>query len=671
MRYPSEGLCRTKQFLTIPQYKSLLQHYIATLSLVKTKQLHAHTITSGILPFDLRSKFAASYALCGHIPYARKLFDELPDRSVILYNVMIRMYLKASLPCGSLRVFSEMVALGKCWPDKFTYSLVVKACCELSRLDAGVVVHGRIVVAGFDLAGFVQNSLLSMYMNCGKKEAAQRVFDAMQDRSVVSWNTMINGCFRNGFAEDALMMFSRMVDERVEPDCATVVSVLPACAYMENFMLGREIHAMVKEKGLGKLITVNNALVDMYAKCSKMDEARLLFDKMSERDVVSWTTMINGYVLNGDARSGLALCCLMQHYGLRPNVITIASLLSACGSLFLSTHGRSLHSWALRQKLDSEAIVETALIDMYAKCKCMDQSFRVFASASKKRAVPWNAIISGCSRNGLEREAIKLFKQMLMGEVHPQDATLSALLPAYSILADFHQATNIHCYVLRSGFVSGMEVATGLIDIYAKCGSLESAHKIFTKIPDKGKDVITWSAIIAGYGKHGQGERAVSLFNEMVQSGVRPNEVTFTSILHACSHAGLVDEGLHLFRSMLETKLVSPQTDHYTCIVDLLGRAGRLKEAYDLIKGMTFKPNHAIWGALLGACVIHENVELGEIAAGRLFELEPENTGNYVLMAKIYAAVGRWKDAENVRLMMGKMGARKSPAHSLIEVRNM
>ncbi|GMN42140.1 hypothetical protein TIFTF001_011344 [Ficus carica] len=666
MRNSSQALPRAKHFVT-----EQLNNCTATRSIARTKQLHAHVITTGSLSSRLSSDFTKSYALSGHVCYARKLFDELSDRSSALYNAVIRMYVHKGLHYDALKVFVCMLNEGKCRPDNLTYPFVAKACGELSLLDVGVSVHGCTLVSGFGLDAFVQNSLLAMYMNCREKGAARRVFEAMQDRSVVSWNTMISGYFRNGCVDEALRMFKWMIDVGVEPDSATVVSVLPTCGYTKNLALGREVHALVEEKGSGMNIKAYNALVDMYARCGKMDEAQVVFDKMGKRDVVTWTTMINGYILNGDARSALALCGLMQYDGVRPNAVTIASLLSACGSLSLSTYGRCLHGLALRQKHECDVIVETALIDMYAKCKHMDHSFRVFARTSKQRAAPWNAVISASSYNGLAREAMELFKWMLMEAIKPDDATLNGLFPSYSILSDFCQARDMHSYVLRSGFLSSTEVATSLVDVYSKCGSLESAHKMFSEIPNKEKDIIAWSVIISGYGMHGHGEAAVSLFNQMVKSGVSPNEVTFTSVLHACSHAGLVDEGLRLFKSMLESRQVNPQTDHYTCIVDLLGRAGRLEEAYDLIKSMTFRPNHAIWGALLGACVTHENVELGEIAAKWLFELEPENTGNYVLMAKIYAAVGRWKDAENVRRMMSEIGLRKSPAHSLIEVRNI
>nr|POF21342.1 pentatricopeptide repeat-containing protein [Quercus suber] len=504
------------------------------------------------------------------------------------------MYIQKGVPFDALSVFVEMLSSGQCRPDNFTYPFVIKACGDLLLLNVGLVVHGKTLMAGLDLDTFVQNSLLAMYMNCGEKEEARLVFDAMWERSVVSWNTMINGYVRNGCAKEAMMVFNWMMDVGVEPDCATMVSVLPACGYLKDLVLGRKVHALVEEKGLGKKIAAKNALVDMC-----------------------------------------------------------------------------FHGWAIRQRVESDVIVETALIDMYAKCKKIYLSLRVFAKTTKKRTVPWNAILSGCIHNGLAREAIEYFKQMLTDALQPNDATLNSLLPAYSILADLQQATNIHCYLVISGFLSSTEVATGLIDIYSKCGSLESAHKVFSGVPEKEKDIILWSVIIACYGVHGHGEIAVSLFNQMVQSGVKPNEVTFTSVLHACSHAGLVDKGFNLFKFMLENHKISPRPDHYTCLVDLLGRAGRLDEAYDLIKTMPFKPNYAVWGALLGACVIHENVELGKVAAKWLFELEPENTGNYILMAKIYATAGRWKDAENVRHMMNEIGLRKTAAHSLVEVRNV
>ncbi|XP_042516845.1 pentatricopeptide repeat-containing protein At5g39350 [Macadamia integrifolia] len=661
--------------ITAAQCGSLLRHCGTTRSLTNTKRLHAHTITSGLLFFDhsarIRSNLIATYAVCGDATIARLLFDDLPQRKSLLWNFMIRAYSQNGLSTDALRLFVEMLSSGDNNPDNFTFPFVLKACAEMSLLNMGMSIHCRALATGFDSDTYVQNSLLAMYMNCGKTEMARLVFDRMQEQTVVSWNTMISGYLRNGLAEESLAIFDWMMDVDEKPDHATLVSVLPACAHLKDLQRGRGVHDLLEEKGLGNYIPVKNSLMDMYAKCGRLVEARLVFDEMGEKDVVSWTAMIVGYLSNGDATSVLALGHRMQLEGVKPNSVTLAALLSASASLSTLKHGKCLHGWAIRCRLESDVMVETALIDMYAKCNRMDLSFRVFLKSTKKGTVPWNALITGHVHNRLANKAIKLFKQMLMEEgVYPDCATLISLLPAYADLADLWQAKNIHCYLISSGFHPSVETATGLIDIYSKCGSLDSAHELFDKIPEKVKDTVAWSAIIAGYGMHGYGGVAVSLFYQMVQSGVKPNEVTFTSVLHACSHAGMVDEGLRLFKCIIDDHQMRPPTDHYTCIVDLLGRAGRLEEAYELITMMPFEPNHAVWGALLGACVIHEDAKLGEVAAKQLFELEPDNTGNYVLMAKIYAAVGRWKDAENMRSMMSAMGLRKTPAHSLIEIRN-
>ncbi|KAG5527613.1 hypothetical protein RHGRI_028510 [Rhododendron griersonianum] len=675
MNGTSKAVSKTKHLIitttSAAKYGFLLHHYATTKSLAPTTHLHAHLITSGHLSARLLPLLTSSYAACGHISYARKLFDKMPEPPLLAYNTMIRVYTLNGSSREAIQLFVEMLAAGYPRPDKFTFPFVVKACGDLKLLGLGVSVHGLAVTGGVKLETFLGNCLLAMYMNCGEKEVARRVFDAMMERSEVTWNTMISGYCRNGFAEEALKMFKEMVGAGVEPNNATLVSVLPACGHLKDLKCGMEILELVQESGLGSCLPVNNALMDMFAKCGCMTEARLVFDKMDKRDVVTWTTLINGYNWNGDGKKALMLCPLMLLEGIRPNAVTVPSLLSTCADLGLLKQGRCLHGWVLRQKLESDVSVETALIDMYAKCSCIRGSFRVFVKTSRKRTVPWNAILSGCIHNGLATEAIDCFKKMLSESVAPNAASLNSLLPAYARLADLQQAMNIHGYLIRSGFVSKVEASTALIDIYSKCGSLYFAHEIFNGIPEKDKDIFCWSAIIASYGMHGNGEIAVSLFNQMVQLGVVPNEVTFTSVLHACSHSGLVDEGLDLFNFMVGVHQMRPRSNHYTCMVDLLGRAGRLEEAYALITTMPFEPNNAVWGALLGACVIHENVELGELASEWLFKLEPENTGNYVLMAKLYAAAGRWKDAEKTRNMLDGIGIRKNPAHSLIEVRNM
>ncbi|KAH6791973.1 Tetratricopeptide repeat superfamily protein [Perilla frutescens var. hirtella] len=663
-------LSRTLKHLfsaTLPQCESLL-HRCATAgtkSLPTTKKLHAYITTSGLLSNHFISLLVAAYGICGHLQYACKLFDELAKPKMVAYKGIIRMYTETGSPRHALQVFVEMHGSGRYSADEYTYPFVIRACGDLVLLELGMVIHGLTVKSGFVSGSFVGNSLLAMYMNCGDRDGATSVFDAMEERTVVSWNTMISGYFRNGRVKEALMVFWRMVGSNVEVDSATVLSILPACGSLKDLEQGREVHQLIKDKGIGKRLAVQNALVDMYVKCGSMDEARCAFDGMVERDVVSWTTVINGYILNADVNRALEMCRLMQFEGVKPNEVTLASLLAMCANFQDLKLGKCLHGWAIRQCVDCDASVETALIDLYAKCSSIRLSLRVFSRTSQKRTVPWNAILSGCIHNKLAGDAIRLFKRMLVEAVKLNNATWKSLLPAYAIEADLRQASNAHGYLVKSGFLGKPDIVTGLIDIYSKCGSLQHAHRLFDGLSVRNRDIVSWSAIIAGYGKHGNGETALSLFNEMVQSGIKPNEVTFTSVLHACGHAGLVDDGLNLFNFVQRNHRESLRTDHYTCIVDLLGRAARLEEAYQLINASPGEATAAVWGALLGACAIHEDVKLGEIAAKRLFELEPENTGNYVLLGNIYSAVGRFDDAERVREMMDSIGLVKAPANSV------
>ncbi|CAH9118046.1 unnamed protein product [Cuscuta epithymum] len=677
MNGPSQPLSRTLIHLlppsapcTIAHYESLLYRCSTTKSLSTTKQVHAHILRIQLLHHHDSTHFlsllTASYALCSQTSLARKVFDELSFRTLLSYKSMIKMYTETGAPHDALKLFDEMLHSSQQMPDRYTFPFAIRACGDLLLREIGVVVHGLTVLTGVVLNAFLGNSLLVMYMKCGDKEGASRVFYAMQERTTVSWNIMIGGYFRNGSPKESLQVFRKMTEVGVGPDCATVLSLLPVCGYLKDVKVGREVHLLAEEKGFWELLPVRNATIDMYVKCGCMEEARLVFDKMLGRDVVTWTTMVNGYILNSEIGSALQVCLEMQFEGIKPNAITLASFLAACATLCDTKLGKCIHGWAIRQTLDSDANVETALIDMYAKCNSFKLSFNVFINTPKKRTVPWNAVLCACLHNDLSVEAILLFKQMLSEDVKPNNATLKSILPAYAIEADLQQAMSLHSYLLRSGFITRKEVSTGLVDIYSKCGKLDYGHDIFNEVPMKERDIVLWSVIIAGYGAHGHGDVAVSLFNEMVKSQVEPNEVTFTSVFHACSHGGLVDDGLSLFNYMKRYHPDDLRPYHYTCMVDLFGRAGRLEEAYDLIKNMPFRPTHAVWGALLGACVIHENVELGEVAAKWLFELEPHNTGNYVLLGNMYSALGRWKDAENVRHMMNEVGLRKRPAQSSI-----
>ncbi|CAH2079848.1 unnamed protein product [Thlaspi arvense] len=498
----SEVLRRAKHALvSVKQYQSLLNHYAATQSIAKTKALHCHIITGGRISGHIVSTLSVTYALCGHIAYARKLFEEMPQSSLLSYNIVIRMYVRDGLYHDAIETFIRMVSEGvDCCPDSYTYPFVAKAAGELKSVNLGLAIHGRILRSSFGTDKYVQNALLAMYMSFGRVETARRVFDVMKNRDVISWNTMISGYCRNGYMNDALMIFDLMVTEVVDPDHATIVSLLPVCGHLKDLEMGRNVHKLVEEKRLGDKIEVKNALVNMYLKCGRMDEARFVFDRMERRDVITWTSMINGYTEDGDVKNALELCRMMQFQGVRPNAVTIASLVSACGDALKLSDGKCLHGWAIRQKVCSTVTIETSLISMYAKCNRIDLCFKVFSGASRNQTGPWSAVISGCVQNEHMKDALEMFKSMRREDVEPNIATLNSLLPAYAALADLRQAMDIHCYLTKTGFMSSLDAATGLVHVYSKMvqsfqpGSNSFFIRLYQIVDDPSLDsIVSWS----------------------------------------------------------------------------------------------------------------------------------------------------------------------------------
>jgi pentatricopeptide repeat protein len=515
----------------------------------------------------------------------------------------------------------------------------------------------------------VQNALVSMYMSCGDVSAAEAVFDAMQNRTVVSWNTVIAGCVKNGSAERALEVFQTMVDGGVNIDRATVVSVLPACAQAKDLRMGRALHRLVEERGLGAYVAVKNALIDMYGKYGSLEDARRVFDDdKCDKDVISWTTMIGAYALNDHASAAIDLGYEMLVVSeALPNEVTMAYLLSACASLPSVMHAKCTHALCIRLGLGSDIVVETALVDTYAQHNSL-RLMELIVQSGSRRTETWNAAISGYNHRGRHKKAVEWFKWMITESVRPDSAAMASVLPAYAELADLLQAKNIHCFLLILGFLGSTKIVTGLIDVYAKAGDLDMAWVLFQCLPEK--DVVAWTTVIAGYGMHGHARTAILLYDRMVELGAKPNSVTIASLMYSCSHAGMIDESLRLFNDLCNVHGLMPNADHYSCLVYTLGRSGRIEEACHLIQDMAFKPSSSLWGALLGACVVHENVEFGEVAAKHLFQLELKNTGNYVLLGKIYAAAGSWHDVQDLRRMMAERNLVKEPGSSAVDVRS-
>ncbi|XP_058090755.1 pentatricopeptide repeat-containing protein At5g40410, mitochondrial [Magnolia sinica] len=406
-------------------------------------------------------------------------------------------------------------------------------------------------------------------------------------------------------------------------------------------------------------------LVIGYVNCGYFDDARQLFDEIP-KDVVSWNSTISAFLRRGNASEGLRMFHQMRlGTRLKPNSVTLISVLSACADLQALDDGKFVHGYATKEGFLWEIKVVNSLINMYGKCESMDAACTLFETMPTRNLVSWNSIIAVHAQSGLAEDAISIYNSMRRADFKPDRATLMSMLQACSILAVARLGKAIHGYIVSCGFIADMPIMTTLINVYAKSGSLDTSQEVFAEMIDP--DAIAWTAMLAGYSMHGRGREAMDIFKHMVGRGIRPDHVTYTHLLSACSHSGLVAEGKKYFEDMSKAYRIEARVDHYSCMVDLLGRSGLLREARQLIENMSIEPNAGVWGALLGACRMHHNIDLGKEAAERLFVLEPLDPRNYIILSSMYSAAGMWRDALKARALMKERGVRKNPGCSFIE----
>ena len=473
--------------------------------------------------------------------------------------------------------------------------------------------------------------------------------------------------------------------------------LLKAVSKLSALNMGLEVHGLASKLGFHDDPFIETALIAMYAACGRIMDARLVFDKMSHRDVVTWNIMIDGYSQSGHYDHVLRLYEEMKGSGMEPDSIILCTVLSACGHAGNLSYGKAIHEFIKDNGFRVDSHLQTALVNMYANCGAMylarevydklpskhlvvstamlsgyakiglveDARF-IFDQIVDKDLVCWSAMISGYAESDQPQEALRLFNEMQRQRIVPDQITMLSVVSACAHVGALVKARWIHSYADKNGFGRALPINNALIDMYAKCGNLARAREVFENMPRK--NVISWSSMINAFAIHGDADSAIALFHRMKVQNIEPNAVTFIGLLYACSHAGLVDEGHKFFSSMINEHDISPQREHYGCMVDLYCRAKLLRKALELIETMPFPPNVIIWGSLMSACQNHGEVELGEFAAKRLLELEPDHDGALVVLSNIYAKEKRWDDVGLVRKLMRQKGVSKEKACSRIEV---
>nr|GMC75611.1 pentatricopeptide repeat-containing protein At3g62890-like [Ipomoea batatas] len=621
--------------------------------------LHGRMISTGFI----KDTYAASRVLkfCTDSPFigincTENIFTQIENPNGFSVNTMMRAYLQQNMPQNSIFLYKSTLRETLC-VDNYTFPILFQAATLRCSVLEGGELHSHVVKMGFGSDVYVRNTLINMYAVCGNMGDARKVFDESPVRDLVSWNSILAGYVQAGNVEESMMIYNQMPRRNV---------------------------------------IASNSMIVLLGRCSRVAEACRLFHEMDDKDLVSWTALISCYEQNGFYEEALDLFVQMSAKGIAMDEVVMVSVFSACANLLVLETGKLVHGLVIKIGFESYVNLQNALIHMYSSCgdvnaaqnmfdtsrnldqiswnsiisayvKCgsVEKARVLFDSMLEKDCVSWTTMISGYAQHDQFSETLALFQEMLHIGIKPDETTLVSVVSACTRLAALEQGKWIHAYIRKNGLKVNIILGTTLIDMYMKCGYTENAMEVFHGMEERG--VSSWNALILGLAMNGQVQRSLETFEEMKKRGVTPNEVTFVAVLGACRHMGMVDEGRQYFDSMVKSYGIEPNLKHYGCMVDLLGRAGLLKEAENLIQTMPMAPDVPTWGALLGACKKHGDSEMGERVGKKLLELQPHHDGFHVLLSNIYASKGNWDNVEGVRGAMMQQGVVKTPGCSMIE----
>lgn len=658
--------------IEVQELVDLMHQCAEECSLREAKAIHGHILKCNFSVDNLLvllNHVMHAYSKCSDFGSARKVFTTMSQKNVFSWTVMIIGCTENGLLHDSFKYFSEMQHYG-IEVDAFAFSAILKSCIGLNRMDLGEIVHAQIIVRGFISHVFVSTSLLSMYAKLGEVECSLKVFNSLTVHNDVSWNAMISGLSANGLYLEAFNYFLLMIKDGFAPDVYSFISVLKAVGMLGDFDKGKQVHICASKLNLESNVRVGTALIDMYSKCRALQEARSVFDRNFSqcRLNMPWNAMIGGYSdcrLNQEA---VALYVEMCENNVKSDVYTYCNVFDAISDLKCSKFLRQVHAMVLKDGCDSvELSIENAIADAYSKCTSLEDVRKIFERMKQRDLVSWTVLVGAYCLCFAWEEALVAFFRMREEGCSPNEFTFSTILTACAALCYLDLGQQLHALLYKSDLGTDNCVNSALVDVYAKCGCLIEARKVFDCISRP--DVVSWTAIISGYAQHGCVTDALQLFRRMENLNIRANAVTLLCVLFACSHAGMVKEGLKYFWSMTERYDLEPQMEHYACIVDLLGRVGHLNEAFQFIKAMPIQPDEMVWQALLAGSRIHGNIELGEIAAKNILSIQPKYSAAYVLLSNTYMERGSSRDGLQWRKLMKEQGVKKEPGYSSISLK--
>lgn len=520
------------------------------------------------------------YSACGSMEDARQVFDKMPSTSVYPWNALLRgnVILGGRRYSEVLSTYSVMRELGL-ELNVYTFSCVIKSFAGASALYQGFKTHALLIKNGFVNSCVISTSLIDMYFKCGKVRLAHRVFEeAGEVRDVVVWGAMIAGFAHNRLQFEALEYLRWMRQERIDPNSVILTTILPVIGEVRGRKLGQEVHAyVIKTKEYSRQLFIQSGLVDMYCKCGDMGSGRKVFYGSMERNTISWTALLSGYVTNGRLEQALKSIIWMQQEGFKPDVVTIATVLPVCGKLRALKQGKEIHGFAVKNGFMHAVSIATSLMMMYSKCGVLHYSSKVFDVMEYRNVISWTSMIESHIESGLLSEALGIFRSMLLSKHRPDSVAMARMLNVCGKLGALKLGKEIHGQILRRDFESVPFVSSEIVKMYGICGATRKSMLAFNAIPVKGS--MTWTAIIEAYGYKGRYREAMYLFKKMTSGGFSPNHFTFKVVLSICEQAGFAAEACRVFQLMTRRYKVKASDEHYSIIIELLNNTGRIKEA--------------------------------------------------------------------------------------------
>ncbi|KHN05970.1 Pentatricopeptide repeat-containing protein [Glycine soja] len=662
--------CNQNNTVLLNDWPQFLQFSIGSHDYMLAKAIHGSLIKSGCEgDMFVDNNLMNLYSKFSNMGDAQRIFDEMPVRSIVTWTTLMKGYLKNGDVGSVFCVARDMCMAGEKF-NEHTCSVVLQACRSPEDRVFGEQVHAFVVKNGLQENVVVATSLVSMYCRSGQLGCGEKVFGGISVKDAQCINYMILEYGKEGLGDKALWIFVDMLQSGLKPSDYTFTNLISVCDSSVGLYVGKQLHGLAVKYGFMCKTSLGNAVITMYGQHGKVKEAERVFGELDERSLISWSALLSVFVKNGHSNKAFEIFLNMLQVGVPLDSGCFSTVLDGCSEWNNLKFGIQIHGLAIKLGHVSDVNSGTSLVDLYANCGSLQSARVIFDRLPNKTIASFNAILVGYQNSKIrddEEDPMGFFSKVRFNGVKPDCVTFSRLLCLSANQACLVTGKSLHAYTIKVGLEDDTAVGNAVITMYAKCGTVQDAYQIFSSM---NRDFVTWNAIISAYALHGEGNNVLLLFEEMKEQGFAPDEITMLAVLQACSYSGLWETGLHLFNEIESKYGIRPVIEHFSCIIDLLGRAGNLSKAIDIISKCPYPESPLLWRTFVNVCKLCSDLQCGMWASRKLLDLAPNEASSYILVSNMYAEGGMLEEAAKIRTAMNDLKLFKETGSSWIEIDN-